>query len=449
MTDAASGVALVLGIDGGNSKVDLALADARGRLRGAVRGPTVSHQAVGLTAGMAQLSELTARLMDEAGSPPTPDIVVATVAGADYPEDVRKLERSIRRLNLGREVVVLNDTFGALRAGATAGWGVGLVCGQGINAGAISPDGAQARFPGVGDVAGDWGGGGGISMAALQASVRGSDGRGARTELERAVPRFFGVETPAAMTRAFYFGTIPESRINSLAPLVFEVAAAGDEVARSIIDRLADELSSMAGSLIRRLHMTQLEVEVVLAGGVFRATEPDFYARLDDGIRRAAPHARTIKLDAPPVAGAVLLGSTSSPAAASRPHRTPTWPKICAPPSAPGTPRSWVHEPSSFLRQTHDPSVDSHATRPRPPDRTQTHRFPPCAALIPPHLGLATRENPSTSTPADPPFNADAAARTGRAFGASPPLTSDPSGCSGGRRRRHPHQLTPATDPDG
>ena len=89
-----------------------------------------------------------------------------------------------------------------------AGWGVGLVCGQGINAGAIAPNGRQARFPGVGDIAGDWGGGGGIGMAALQAAVRGDDGRGPRTSLESSVPAFFGVQTPAAMTRAFYFGRI-------------------------------------------------------------------------------------------------------------------------------------------------------------------------------------------------------------------------------------------------
>ena len=308
VTGAASGVRLVLGIDGGNSKVDLALADARGELLGAVRGPTVSHQAIGLDAGMARLAELAARLRMDLGSAPRPDIVVATLAGADYPEDMRMLELAIARLDIGPEVVVLNDTFGALRAGASAGWGVGLVCGQGINAGAIAPDGRQARFPGVGDVAGDWGGGGGISMAALKAAVRGSDGRGPRTELERAVPRFFGAKTPAALTRAFYFGRIPESRISSLAPIVFETAANGDEVARSIVDRLADELSLMAASLIRRLHMTRLEVEVVLAGGVFRTTDPDFYARLDEGIRRAAPRARMVKLDAPPVCGALLIG---------------------------------------------------------------------------------------------------------------------------------------------
>jgi hypothetical protein len=53
--------------------------------------------------------------------------------------------------------------------------------------------------------------------------------------------------------------------------------------------------------------MTRLEVEVVLAGGVFRNNDAAFYARLEAGITGIAPRAHTIKLDAPPVAGAVLL----------------------------------------------------------------------------------------------------------------------------------------------
>ena len=330
MTSARPDSLLILGIDGGNSKVDLALSDGTGQLLGAERGPTISHQAVGIDAGMSRLGELATKLVaDGIGERALPaDLCVASLAGADYPEDVRLLSTRISALGIAREVIVVNDTFGALRAGTTSGWGVGLVCGQGINAGAIAPDGRQARFPGVGDIAGDWGGGGGISMAALQAAVRGSDGRGPRTSLEKTVPAFFGRKTPAAMTRAFYFERIPHREISGLAPLVFSEAAAGDAVARSIIDRLATELAAMAVSLIRKLHMTRLEVEVVLAGGVFRTTDTGFYTRLDDAIMAAAPRARTIKLGAPPVAGALLLamdelarrGAISPPDGATSEH---------------------------------------------------------------------------------------------------------------------------------
>jgi hypothetical protein len=79
-------------------------------------------------------------------------------------------------------------------------------------------------------------------------------------------------------------------------------------VAREIVDRLADELATMATALIRRLHLTRLDPEVVLAGGVFRTDDPDFYGRIEAGIQGVAPRARTARLTAPPVLGAALLG---------------------------------------------------------------------------------------------------------------------------------------------
>ena len=300
---------LVLGVDGGNSKVDVVLADGDGKILAARRGPTISHQVVPLELAMDRLRGLIGAVREAAGLTPDqlPDVLVAALAGADYPSDVRLLQDAISGLGEARRSVVVNDTIGALRAGSESGWGVGLVCGQGINAAAVSPSGRQLRFSGVGDFAGDWGGGGGVGRAGLAAAVRGSDGRGPRTSLERAVPAFFGLRRPATVTRALYFGTIPESRLNELSPVVFGAAAAGDQVAREIIDRLADELAGMAGALIRRLHMTRAEVEVVLAGGVFRTTDAAFYDRLESRIHDAAGRGRLVRLACPPVAGAVLL----------------------------------------------------------------------------------------------------------------------------------------------
>jgi N-acetylglucosamine kinase-like BadF-type ATPase len=300
---------LAFGVDGGNSKVDLALVDAQGRLLAAGRGPTVSHQAVALDVAMARLNGLANSVAAEAHAERSlpVDVLVASLAGADYPRDVGILHRAIERLGIARQTIVVNDTIGALRAGASSTWGVALVCGQGINAAAVAPDGREARFPAVGDIAGDWGGGGGVGMAGLQAAIRGSDGRGPRTSLERAVPAFFGLRRPSAVTRALYYDKISGVRISGLSPVVFGEAAAGDPVARAIVTRLAAELAGMANALIRRLHLTRQEVEVVLAGGVFRTRDQQFYRALEDGIHGTAPRARLVNLAFPPVAGAVLL----------------------------------------------------------------------------------------------------------------------------------------------
>ena len=129
----------VLAVDGGNSKADVALVAADGTLLGAVRGPTISHQAVAAGArARARLAALVAaaarRRRGADGQPPDRSRSTA-LAGADYPSDVRLLERAFgadRRRP--RETLVLNDTFAALRAGATRPWGIALICGQGINA---------------------------------------------------------------------------------------------------------------------------------------------------------------------------------------------------------------------------------------------------------------------------------------------------------------------------
>lgn len=313
--------AAVLGIDGGNSKADVVLVSADGTLLTALRGRTISHQAIGLGPGMARLESLVREAAAAAGGDveadlasgasaelPVAELLVASLAGADYRPDIRLLTNAIEERGLSRRTVVVNDTIGALRAGALRPWGVVLVNGQGVNAAAIAPTGRMARFPAVGDIAGDWGGGGSVGMAGLAAAIRGRDGRGPRTSLERSVPAHFGFARPASVTRAMYDGRIAENREGELSPVVFAAAHEGDAVARAIVDRLAAELVGMATALIRRLRITRQELEIVLAGGVFRNDDAEFYAALETGIRAVAPHAKLVRLRWPPVVGAALLG---------------------------------------------------------------------------------------------------------------------------------------------
>lgn len=297
---------VVLAVDGGNSKTDVALVADDGALLAAVRGPTVSHQAVGLDEGMARLERLARDVGASVDAPA--DVGVFALAGADYPSDVRLLRRGTERLGIAREVVVVNDTLAALRAGSRRPWGIALICGQGVNGVGVAPDGRVARFDGVGDISGDWGGGTSVGMAGQAAAVRARDGRGPRTRLEELVPAHFGLASPGAVVRALYTGRLSAERLGELSPVVFAAAVSGDAVARDIVDRLADELGVMAVALIRRLRLGRLDPDVVLAGGVFRAEDPAFHRRLAAAVGAVAPHARIVRLEAPPVFGSAMLG---------------------------------------------------------------------------------------------------------------------------------------------
>jgi N-acetylglucosamine kinase-like BadF-type ATPase len=132
------------------------------------------------------------------------------------------------------------------------------------------------------------------------------------------VPAHFGLRSPAALTAALHAGRLSEGRIGELSPVIFEAAVRGDPVARSIADRMADEVAAMAGALLGRLRLKRADPDVVLGGGVMRVDDAVFHARIRAGIAATSPRADVIRLSGPPVAGAALLGIDAlDPTAAS------------------------------------------------------------------------------------------------------------------------------------
>jgi N-acetylglucosamine kinase-like BadF-type ATPase len=105
-----------------------------------------------------------------------------------------------------------------------------------------------------------------------------------------------------------YFRRMEPERLAELPPVVFRSAERGDAVARSIVDRQADEVVLMAGAAIRRLRMASLDVDVVLGGGIFRNRFGPFFDRIEEGLRVVCPAVRVTVVSAPPVVGAAMLG---------------------------------------------------------------------------------------------------------------------------------------------
>jgi N-acetylglucosamine kinase-like BadF-type ATPase len=203
-------------------------------------------------------------------------------------------------------VTVANDTFGVLRAGTERGWGVAIVCGAGLNCVGVAPDGREARFPALGLITGDWGGGEDVGLAGLSAAARGADGRGPRTSLERAVPVHFGLATPQELAEAIHLGRIESERLVELAPLVLDQAAE-DGVAREIVDRLAEEIVALARVALTRLDLLGRPVEVLLGGGLLRSGRGGLIEAVVPELGRIAPEAEVRTVAAAPIVGAALL----------------------------------------------------------------------------------------------------------------------------------------------
>jgi N-acetylglucosamine kinase-like BadF-type ATPase len=303
--------AAVLAIDSGATKIDAALVGADGRVIAAIRGRGTSFSPEdhdrSVEALLRVLREL-AGATDGAHPGPLAEVGAFCIAGDDLPTDDRRLTRAMRDLGVTGDVIVHNDTFAVLRAGTDRQWGVGVVCGTGINCSAVAPNGRTVRFASLGQISGDEGGGGWMGEMALATAVRSRDGRGPKSMLEQAVPDHFGMRAPLAVTEAIHTGRLEKRRLTQLPPLVMHCAAEGDAPSLALVEHLADEVAGMVGSAVRRLRMTRLDVDVALGGGILRSGDPLFMKRVSAGILSVAPKARMRPLTGPPVVGAALLG---------------------------------------------------------------------------------------------------------------------------------------------
>ncbi len=191
-----------------------------------------------------------------------------------------------------------------------------MVCGAGINCLGVAPDGREVRFPALGQISGDWGGGADVGLAALAAAARSADGRGPRTVLETAVPAHFGLGEPFEVTLALHLRQMPTARLGELARVVFAVCNE-DSVAAGIVRRLADEVIAFAGASLRRLELTEADPDVVLGGRLLRAASPSVVEIIARGVHEVAPNARVLVAPSEPIVGAALLGLDALAADAS------------------------------------------------------------------------------------------------------------------------------------
>jgi N-acetylglucosamine kinase-like BadF-type ATPase len=294
---------MILAVDGGNSKTDLALIEPDGAVIAHARGPLSSPHHIGLDGCLDVLQQL----VEEAGlNGRRADLAQVMLAGVDFPEEEERVQAAVDTRGWASTTRVGNDTFAVLRAGTERGWGVAITCGAGINCVGVGPDGRHVRFPALGAITGDWGGGYDVGEAGLSAAARSEDGRGPSTRLERLVPAYFGLDSVLEVGRQIHVGAIPHRRVIELAPVVLR-AAAGDAVAAGIRDKLVDEIVALARATVTRLGLAREAVEIVVGGGLMRSADSELLGRIDTGLRRVGPNLRLRRTSLPPVVGAALL----------------------------------------------------------------------------------------------------------------------------------------------
>lgn len=302
---------VVLAVDGGGTKTDVVAVALDGELVGHARGSGSNPQVLGLDVATAVLDGLRGAVLEELerGGPSRVVETHVYLSGLDLPAEIAAAEIALAHWSPD---VVDNDLFALLRGGLTDGEASGqdavaVICGTGINAIGVRRDGATARFPALGDISGDWGGGSYLGGRTLWHAARSEDGRGPATRLETDVPAALGLATVREVTEALHFGRLDPLVVSHLSPVLFAAAAEGDAVATSVVERQAEEIVTMTVTALRRLDLLRSPVPVVLGGGVLAARHPLLLRAIDAGLAERAPRATTRVVSVPPLLGAGLL----------------------------------------------------------------------------------------------------------------------------------------------
>jgi len=226
------------------------------------------------------------------------------IAGYDWPGELEGNRRAIEALELPATCSLVNDTIIGLIAGASKGWGIGVVSGTGSNCWGRDWSGREGHTTGGAGMFGEYAGGSDIVARAVQDVARAWTMRGPRTLLTDLFIAEAEAEDEVDLLEGLYLGHYTLTA--TAAPLVFQAAADGDAVAQAIIQWAGRELGSLAVGVIRQLGFEHIEFQVVQIGSVFNGS-PLLGETMMAAIHEVATGARAVRPTVPPVVGGVLL----------------------------------------------------------------------------------------------------------------------------------------------
>ena len=296
-----------LGADLGATKTHTLIIDETGRAVGFGESGPGNHESVGYE-GMYQAMHQGLEQALHAAGLTRADIAGAGfgVAGYDWPSEYEPTASVIDRLGLSSPYKFVNDTVPGLVAGAEEGWGVVVVSGTGSNCrGWDREHKREGRVTGHGVLMGEGAGGSELLHRGMQLVGYAWTRRGPLTKMADALVEFVGAKDLEDLMRGY---TTYEYQVGAeAAPVVFRVAEEGDPVARELIHWAGCELGEMANAVIRQLEFENLAFDVVMTGSMFEGG-PRLIEPMRETIHRLAPGARLVRLQVPPVLGAVILG---------------------------------------------------------------------------------------------------------------------------------------------
>ena len=291
-----------LGFDGGGTKTDCVVLNARGDVIGEGHGGPANPLRAGYESAFDSLREAAAGAVAAAKIRPAEiTSVCAGLAGAGRRAVVRRVMVFLSQEFPAAVAQVTTDLEVALETAAGTGPGVVLVAGTGSAAFGRNAAGETARVGGYGPLLGDEGSAFEIGRRAVAAVARSRDMDAPVTVMAEMISAALNCpDWDDLMLRVM---KSPDDVFPKLFPVVADAANAEDSAAKEIMFASAIGLGNLAMVVIRRLGMNKETFPLVKCGGVFgHCVMLD--TLLDSVLTSGAMRAKISRLEISPAVGA-------------------------------------------------------------------------------------------------------------------------------------------------
>ena len=298
----------VLGIDAGGTKTHCVIADENENILAEGFAGASQHQLFGIEQTEKNLQAAISAALKEAGiSLQDLSYAVLGMSGADGEDDLALLNPAAEKVLPGVPFRVVHDAWIGMYSALKEPFGVVSICGTGAGHAGRNRQGDELTLRNLDYRLGNYGGGGDLVEKALHYAFRSDEGTYEKSALEAAVPPIFGVSTMEDVCRLLKQNPLSDKERYQLPITVFQLANSGDSVCRMLIQDLGHEEGLYAAAVIRRLHMENEQVPVVLIGSLFHSDDPLLLDPFMEAVRTAAPAAYPVLPTRKPVTGAVRM----------------------------------------------------------------------------------------------------------------------------------------------
>ncbi len=292
----------VIGIDGGGTKTEVALADLKGKILNLIKTGSTSPRNLGIEKTAENLAEAINKIK---GSKKVDLIFIGLPAvEEEYKNKKEEIKREIlkRLKDFDGKIIIDSDQMIAFRSGTDKKDGIVLIAGTGCVCRGWRGD-TDAKASGWGWLA-DEGSGFWTGQKGFQAVLREIDGRGQKTLITKIIFNELKLKNKNDLLNKIYLN-FSIRQLSLISKLVDKAANKGDKMAKLIMEAAGRELALSAIVVIKKLNFQKKEFPLVLVGGMFDS-KITFRTFIKE-VKKMAKKAKSIKSKKSPVVGAIKL----------------------------------------------------------------------------------------------------------------------------------------------